>query len=712
MFPFRSAARVAAFVAVLSWISSLSSCSTSRNAAMPQVPFALILRDGREVGDLNLKAYAEVFDSVSLNWKQISPSELGTVSDANPSLILVAPAAAARTLNERQIRDIIRAVEAGTTLITEEITPLSRALGFRAGQVSIVRKAEELAYPDVAISWPRPTRVIAPILPEGALLLNRDTHGGNALAALASYGQGKCLFLAAPLDPEYGEGYKRFPYLLQELARAGVAFPFRSERLAALFDYGYRVEADLSSLAYSWRSAGITSLHVGAWDFFDLNSDKREYLHKLIEECHKNGILVYAWLEWPHVSQSFWKRHPQWREKTATGRDAAVDWRLLMNLEDPDCFKAVTEGLQNLLLKFDWDGADIAELYFESPSGPAAPEDFTPLNKQVRRDFQNRYGMDPVQFFNKDSAYYWERNPTAWAKFVDYRVDLERDLSQRVLEFLSSLRRAAKPSLALILLYVDNIYDPEMRQGVGADLKAMLPLLDKYDFTLVMEDPWTVWHLGPRRYAELARSYAKLTQKTDRLGIDINIVDRAQEVFPTQKQTGSEFLQLFHYAGKHFPTVMVYSEESMYPQDLQLVSHALASGASAEISKQGFRVHSDRPIIFLMKTNGMVLVDGSPWPCVAADGVLLPKGAHEVAIGIGSGSDKPRLIRLNGALLNARYIGEQGIDFSYDSNARAIALFDRPIRSLQIDDGNHHPGSSGPDWALLPAGAHHIRAFF
>jgi hypothetical protein len=113
-----------------------------------------------------------------------------------------------------------------------------------------------------------------------------------------------------------------------------------------------------------------------------------------------------------------------------------------------------------------------------------------------------RFGIDPREFFRPDSAYYWKRNKTAWTKFVDYQVNLERDLNERVLQSVSDLRRTAKPWLDVILLYVDNIYDPSMREGVRADLTLRLPLLDKCDFTLVMEDPWTVWHLGPRRHAE------------------------------------------------------------------------------------------------------------------------------------------------------------------------------------------------------------------
>ena len=62
-----------------------------------------------------------------------------------------------------------------------------------------------------------------------------------------------------------------------------------------------------------------------------------EYLKQLIEACHRNAILVYAWLELPHVSEKFWADHPEWREKTGVGQDAQLDWRKLMNLQNPDC---------------------------------------------------------------------------------------------------------------------------------------------------------------------------------------------------------------------------------------------------------------------------------------------------------------------------------------------------------------------------------------
>ena len=44
-----------------------------------------------------------------------------------------------------------------------------------------------------------------------------------------------------------------------------------------------------------------------------------------------------------------------------------------MNLQNPDCFRAVAEATQKLIERFDWDGVNLAELYFESLEGAANP---------------------------------------------------------------------------------------------------------------------------------------------------------------------------------------------------------------------------------------------------------------------------------------------------------------------------------------------------
>ena len=131
---------------------------------------------------------------------------------------------------------------------------------------------------------------------------------------------------------------------------------------------------------------------MAAWHFYEPDTERDTYLNNLIAACHRKGILVYAWLELPHVSEKFWDDHPEWREKTAVLQDAQLDWRKLMNLTNRDCFRAVSQGVKTLVERFDWDGVNLAELYFESLEGAANPARFTPMNDDVRKMFRKRRG--------------------------------------------------------------------------------------------------------------------------------------------------------------------------------------------------------------------------------------------------------------------------------------------------------------------------------
>ncbi len=183
---------------------------------------------------------------------------------------------------------------------------------------------------------------------------------------------------------------------------------------------------DLDYFAAKWRAAGISTLHVAAWHYWERSPEGDEYLRHLIEACHRNGILVYAWFELPHVSDKFWDQHPEWREKTALGQDAQLDWRKLMNLSHPQTFDAVAEGVRDLVNRFDWDGMNLAELYFESLEGYDNPARMTPMNDDVRAEFQKQAGFDPKELFDRASPRYLSKNTAGLKQFLDYRAELAR----------------------------------------------------------------------------------------------------------------------------------------------------------------------------------------------------------------------------------------------------------------------------------------------
>jgi hypothetical protein len=499
--------------------------------------------------------------------------------------------------------------------------------------------------------------------------------------------------------PPGERGYERFPYLLNALADLGMDPPFRSSRLWAFFDSAYRSRVDLDYFAARWRQAGIAALHVAAWHFYEPDAERDAYLAKLIEACHREGILVYAWLELPHVSEKFWDDHPEWREKTAMLQDAQLDWRKLMNLANRDCFRAVSAGVKQLIGRFDWDGVNLAELYFESLEGIGNASRFTPMNADVRAQFRNQSGFDPMELFGarKDEA--------SRRAFLDFRGELALKMQEEWLAQLEAARRE-KPHLDLVLTHVDDRFDSGMRDAIGADAARVLPLLDTHTFTFLIEDPATVWHLGPRRYQTIAERYRALTPHRDKLAIDVNIVDRYQNVYPTKQQTGTELFQIVHHAAANFRRVALYFESSLLPPDLKLLPSAAA--AVTRIEKMGQKTVVDSVSGFGLPWKGPAMVDGQPWPAADDETIWLPAGAHSIepAPGLKGAPLGARLLRLNADLKAARAVSATTIEFSYQTTARALAILDRAPRRLEIDGAEEPLHLAGPRTILLPRGQH------
>ena len=592
-------------------------------------------------------------------------------------------------------------------------SPAAREAGFHPGGKSVrVASVLDRRAPKLPIFWEKPTEVPVYALPHAAEVFIREKHSGAPLLAGLRHSGGGLLWSILPPGLQ---GYERFPYLIHALVDLGITLPFRGDRTWLFFDYSYRTRVDLAYMARRWRQAGAAALHVSAWHFYETDETRDAYLRKLIEECHRQGILVYAWLELPHVSEEFWHRHPECREKTATLDDAQLDWRKLVNLAEPSCFDRVEQGVRGLLERFDWDGVNLAELYFESLHGPSNPARFTPMNSFVREEWRSRAAMDPILLFDPASPYFWDRNRKAWEQFADYRAGLALRLQQQWIEVVRDVR----PELNLALTQIDDRFDTRMREYLGADAAALLPLAEQHDFTLVVEDPATLWDLGPARYVEIARRYASLAHDPRRLAIDINIVERYQQTYPTKKQVGVELFQLLQLSGQAFSRVMLYFEYSISRPDWGLLPFAAASVTAARVdSKAGrdedadpWRVESDRP--FGVNWPGPVRVNDRSWPVTDGTTAWLPPGKHR--LGPGDAVPPMRLLRLTGDLLDAQ-VTEDGIEFRYDSASRAIALVDVHPSTILVD---HQPvglkvlAAKNPaknHWAvMLPRGHHHVR---
>ena len=602
-----------------------------------------------------------------------------------------------------------RRVQAGTALILEGSSPLAASFGFRQ-----TAKAETIALihivdvhkPELPVIWEKAVDIPRYEVPVNATVFARERWTNAPVVAGYKQGAGAVLWLAAAPGKT---GYERFPWLMQSLNELGFGPSFRSSKLWAFFDYSYRSRADVDYLAKRWREAGIAALHVAAWHFYEADTERDEYLRQLIEACHRHGVLVYAWVELPHVSGKFWADHPAWREKTGALQDARLDWRQLMNLQNAECAGAVREGLRTMMSRFQWDGVNLAELYFESLEGAGNPARFTPMNDDVRQAFRVEAGWDPVEIWKSHT------DAASLRRFLDFRADLALALQREWLGVAESFR-AIHPDLDIVLTHVDDRFDTGMRDAIGADASRVLPLLDRHAFSFLIEDPATVWNLGPERYPEIAKRYQPLTGHREKLAIDINIVDRYQDVYPTRQQTGTELFQLVHMAAGAFARVALYFENSLLPQDLELLP--AASAVVTRYARQKQRVMTESPMdLEVIWSGGDALVDGKAWPVMGKRRVRVPVGAH--VIESGAARDGLTIADLNATLLRAAVEGKRVV-FGYSSDSRAIVRFDRKPARIEVDGvaiaatcvgdaAGNTMGNSGCAM-MLPRGEHQVSA--
>jgi hypothetical protein len=258
-----------------------------------------------------------------------------------------------------------------------------------------------------------------------------------------------------------------------------------------------------------------------------------------------------------------------------------------------------------------------------------------------------------------------------------------------------------EPALDLVLTHVDDRFDGSMRAKIGADASRVLPLLENHDFTFLIEDPATIWNLGPKRYPQIAQRYQTLTAHQNKLAIDINVVERYQDVYPVKRQTGIELFELIHEAALSFPRVALYFENSITPQDLGMLPAAASSVEKVENTGDKLIVHS-RTGTGVRWSAGTGLVDGKLWPVANGDIVWLPSGVHAIQPAVNT--PITRLMDFNGDLISAS-ASSDSIEFAYQSSARALALPEHPPSRVEIDGVETKPQLTG-SVLILPRGQH------
>jgi hypothetical protein len=320
----------------------------------------------------------------------------------------------------------------------------------------------------------------------------------------------------------------------------------------------------------------------------------------------------------------------------------------------------------------------VAELYFEPD---IKLDNFTPFHPTALKRFKG--------------------NPlTERERFLDWRTDLVVELNDAVLRSLNGLPRAAE--LDFQLTVIDDRLDPTHGRVVGSDIGRLSEVAKRNGASLQIEDPFTVWTEGPLRYDRLSGELEDL-MPAGQAFIDINVVDR-DGARPTLKMTGGELGLAAASAGAP-GRIGIYSAGTTPAADLQALPGSLAG--SAKVFDEGV----DAPwTVTVAAPHGeratRLTVDGKPWPASAGRAVV-PPGEHRLVWRTGTPAG-PGLVRLS-AEIGTASVAEDALTFRYDARVRALAMLDRPVKSLTID-GAEVPadvvkGSAGKV-VRLPAGNH------
>lgn len=661
------------------------------------------------------KSFASAFSAFgfqvsTLKWKNYSRSS------ASAEAILVVPFAVATKLSAKQNQWIVEFVHSGGCVVLDGPSALSESLGIKTEKRSLRVRQVKDHYGSEELTWNPPANVVRFSSRNPIEVYAEDKESELPLVVLTQCEQGRLLYMGARLDPVTTFGYARFPYFVHYVLKGfSLNLPLQQGQLELYFEPGgNRGTVDVDRLAPEWRRLGIRAIYAAAYHFWPTWT--YDYGH-LIDVCHKNGILVYAWFELPHVSAKFWEDHPNWRAKTATGADGQVSWRYHMDLDIPECQDAAFDFVEDLLKRYPWDGVNIAELNYDTNKGPEDPKNYLPMGTTTREAFKALGGFDPIMLFSPGTPYYWKDNPWALKKFNDYR-------SQRVLAWHRALLERITPiarekDMEIIVTMLDSLHSATLTRDTGVDSHLIIPLMDQFPITLQVEDPSHYWTESPDRYQKFAKTYLSLVRDRKRLMFDINVVNRdiRYSHSPTQLPIGTELAQTLINASAVSGRAGIYSEGTVPLEDLQMLSSVLAHDARIERRWNSWVIQS-KEYVQLTAPSGWqdFRVDDILWPGWGENEVYVPPGTHRITEApkeftlFDTSALDIRLVHFTGDLDRLART-KQGFQFAYDSNSRSLALFNKQPFGIIVDGQSYseQPVPLSGLWSLrLPRGRHTV----
>lgn len=678
----------------------------------PIIPKIVVLAgDNLSEAEINSqKSFESVFQVFGFNAELMGLNRLAKSALTRYNLLVV-PQGAANRLSAVQINTVLEFVENGGQLITEGKTTLAQKMGIVFDDRTVkVADVKELSVPTPNLRW-NPPATLSPFTTSEAIILSKDASTGLPLAVAKPIGKGKVLFLATLFDPWSPYGLSRFPYFPYYLKNfLGVPFLIRNNNLEYYFDPGLRQNVSWEKLVRRWKESGTKVVYLAAWHFYRHYQFDYRYFLKL---CHNSGIAVYAWFEFPQITPLIWEDHPEWREKTASGRDGRPHWRYLINLINPDARRAAKDFMWKILTDYDWDGVNLAELNYDTNKGALDPSQFTPMNRDVRKAFQQSGGFDPLELFLPGSAHYWKINPAAYKAFLDFRTDLVKDLNAYFLTEIFRIRENKRKDMEVIVTSMDSLLHPEIIEECGVDTLDIISLMDRFSFTLQVEDPARSWVTTPARYQKYYETYRRYIKDDRRLMFDINVIaerDIQATHLPSSTPGGLELATMLYYALKPSGRAGIYSESTAHPFDVDILSF-VAKARTEILEEQGrWTITAGQPITLLLANSSLVpTVDGQPWPFYGEGEIFIPAGRHTLSL------KKPKPLNLQALSHRMSFEAEissfsrQGNVFRlrYKSPIPVPLTFSRPLDAVRLDSTALplSPESSG---LILPRGEHDL----
>ncbi|MFH0989507.1 MAG: DUF2334 domain-containing protein [bacterium] len=661
-------------------------------------------------------SFASTFQSINI---KVDTIFLGQQINLQPYNLVVVPYVFIDSLSESDYTTLADYVKRGGNMITDTKSSLTDHFGIKFSETKIrIRRIRDRFFPEEAIAWRYAELVNKIEIDDPDEILCSDEVTQMPMVIGKHVGKGKIIFFNSRFDPYSQQGYSLYPYLLEYVRKFFNLSPIvRRDNLEVYFDTGFRINFSTENLIKQWVTQGIRIIHAAGWHQYPhFTFDYR----RLIDLAHANGMLVYAWLEPPQVSQKFWLEHPEWREKNYKNLDVQPSWRYPVAMTDPKCLEALAQEFNTLLEQYDWDGVNLAELYFEAGKGLQEPNLFTPMHPSAKSEIFRKYGIDMNTVFDSTSASYWKHHPSVENSITTYRVNKLREVYELLLSMFERIAQQ-KAGFEIMVTAMESLGSPELREYIGVDMKSILELQKKFQFTLQIEDPELRWSSNPQRYIEIGNRYRGLLGGDSKLALDLNILTfRKGNVvtpFPTLIQTGTECFQLIRAAALGAPRFTIYSESSVNPQDMTFLPFAASPHVQYRYIQNGFEFYS--PYSFTLQLPPAITI-------ITVDGALLvphrenlftiPAGTHSVrlsreSIGSFSASDlQAKILSCSGNLTSVLY-GMHDMKFTYESTTRTLISVNRKPTAIKVDQQEYHPTvMKGNDCftIFLPPGNHEV----